>query len=183
MSWSKGGYRYDTRRLYYNNIGVLCVLLLCTGCSISYKFNGATIDYTRIKTITIEDFPNQAPLVYPPLSQMFSERLREQFRRNTRLEPVDANGDLVLEGAIVGYELTPIAMQEDALSAMTRFTITVRVSYTNMEEEKKSFSGRTFTSSQEFDSNNLFSDIQEGLAQEMIEDLVKQIFNATVEDW
>ncbi len=183
MSWSKGGYRYDTRRLYYNNVGVLCVLLLCTGCSISYKFNGATIDYTRIKTITIEDFPNQAPLVYPPLSQMFSERLREQFRRNTRLEPVDANGDLVLEGAIVGYELTPIAMQEDALSAMTRFTITVRVSYTNMEEEKKSFSGRTFTSSQEFDSNNLFSDIQEGLAQEMIEDLVKQIFNATVEDW
>lgn len=158
-------------------------LMIGTSCSISYKFNGATIDYTRIKTVTIEDFPNQAPLVYPPLSQMFSERLREQFRRNTRLEPVDANGDLILEGAIVGYELTPMAMQEDALSAMTRFTITVRVSYTNMVEEKKSFSARTFTSSQEFDSNNLFSDIQEGLANELIDDLVKQIFNATVEDW
>lgn len=164
-------------------IGAVMLLLMGTSCSISYKFNGATIDYTRIKTVTIEDFPNQAPLVYPPLSQMFSERLREQFRRNTRLEPVDANGDLILEGAIVGYELTPMAMQEDALSAMTRFTITVRVSYTNMVEEKKSFSGRTFTSSQEFDSNNLFSDIQEGLANELIDDLVKQIFNATVEDW
>ena len=159
------------------------LLLMGTSCSISYKFNGATIDYTRIKTVTIEDFPNQAPLVYPPLSQMFSERLREQFRRNTRLEPVENNGDLILEGAIVGYELTPIAMQEDALSAMTRFTITVRVSYTNMVEEKKSFSARTFTASQEFDSNNLFSDIQEGLANELIDDLVKQIFNATVEDW
>ena len=159
------------------------LLLMGTSCSISYKFNGATIDYTRIKTVTIEDFPNQAPLVYPPLSQMFSERLREQFRRNTRLEPVENNGDLILEGAIVGYELTPMAMQEDALSAMTRFTITVRVSYTNMVEEKKSFSGRTFTSSEEFDSNNLFSDIQEGLANELIDDLVKQIFNATVEDW
>lgn len=164
-------------------IGAVMLLLMGTSCSISYKFNGATIDYTRIKTVTIEDFPNQAPLVYPPLSQMFSERLREQFRRNTRLEPVENNGDLILEGAIVGYELTPIAMQEDALSAMTRFTITVRVSYTNMVEEKKSFSGRTFTSSQEFDSNNLFSDIQEGLANELIDDLVKQIFNATVEDW
>ena len=164
-------------------IGVVLLLMIGTSCSISYKFNGATIDYTRIKTVTIEDFPNQAPLVYPPLSQMFSERLREQFRRNTRLESVDANGDLILEGAIVGYELTPMAMQEDALSAMTRFTITVRVSYTNMVEEKKSFSGRTFTSSQEFDSNNLFSDIQEGLANELIDDLVKQIFNATVEDW
>ena len=164
-------------------IGVVMLLLMGTSCSISYKFNGATIDYTRIKTVTIEDFPNQAPLVYPPLSQMFSERLREQFRRNTRLEPVENNGDLILEGAIVGYELTPMAMQEDALSAMTRFTITVRVSYTNMVEEKKSFSGRTFTSSQEFDSNNLFSDIQEGLANELIDDLVKQIFNATVEDW
>jgi hypothetical protein len=164
-------------------IGVVMLLLMGTSCSISYKFNGATIDYTRIKTVTIEDFPNQAPLVYPPLSQMFSERLREQFRRNTRLEPVQTNGDLILEGAIVGYELTPMAMQEDALSAMTRFTITVRVSYTNMVDEKKSFSGRTFTSSQEFDSNNLFSDIQEGLAGELIDDLVKQIFNATVEDW
>lgn len=126
-------------------IGVVMLLLIGTSCSISYKFNGASIDYTRIKTVTIEDFPNQAPLVYPPLSQMFSERLRDQFRRNTRLEPVQTNGDLVLEGAIVGYELTPMAMQEDALSAMTRFTITVRVSYTNMVEEKKSFSGRTFT--------------------------------------
>ena len=164
-------------------IGAVMLLLMGTSCSISYKFNGASIDYTRIKTVTIEDFPNQAPLVYPPLSQMFSERLRDQFRRNTRLEPVQTNGDLVLEGAIVGYELTPMAMQEDALSAMTRFTITVRVSYTNMVEEKKSFSGRTFTSSQEFDSNNLFSDIQEGLANELIDDLVKQIFNATVEDW
>lgn len=164
-------------------IGAVMLLLMGTSCSISYKFNGATIDYTRIKTVTIEDFPNQAPLVYPPLSQMFSEHLREQFRRNTRLEPVETNGDLILEGAIVGYELTPMAMQEDALSAMTRFTITVRVSYTNMVEEKKSFSGRTFTSSQEFDSNNLFSDIQEGLANELIDDLVKQIFNATVEDW
>ena len=164
-------------------MGAVMLLLMGTSCSISYKFNGATIDYTRIKTVTIEDFPNQAPLVYPPLSQMFSERLREQFRRNTRLEPVETNGDLILEGAIVGYELTPMAMQEDALSAMTRFTITVRVSYTNMVEEKKSFSGRTFTSSQEFDSNNLFSDIQEGLANELIDDLVKQIFNATVEDW
>ena len=73
-------------------IGVVGLLLLGASCSISYKFNGATIDYTRIKTVTIEDFPNQAPLVYPPLSQMFSERLREHFRRNTRLEPVDANG-------------------------------------------------------------------------------------------
>ena len=164
-------------------IGVVMLLLIGTSCSISYKFNGASIDYTRIKTVTIEDFPNQAPLVYPPLSQVFSERLRDQFRRNTRLEPVQTNGDLVLEGAIVGYELTPMAMQEDALSAMTRFTITVRVSYTNMVDEKKSFSGRTFTSSQEFDSNNLFSDIQEGLAGELIDDLVKQIFNATVEDW
>ena len=170
-----------SRLLYI--IGVVMLLLMGTSCSISYKFNGATIDYTRIKTVTIEDFPNQAPLVYPPLSQMFSERLREQFRRNTRLEPVENNGDLILEGAIVGYELTPMAMQEDALSAMTRFTITVRVSYTNMVDEKKSFSGRTFTSSQEFDSNNLFSDIQEGLANELIDDLVKQIFNATVEDW
>lgn len=165
----------------------LLTLLLCVvalwGCSISYKFNGATIDYTRIKSIAIETFPNQAALVYPPLSQMLHEKLHDQFRRNTRLEITEGSGDLILEGAIVGYDLTPIAAQEDSFSALTRFTITVRVDYTNLVDEDKSFSARTFSASQDFDSNKLFSDVQEALSQELLDDIIKQIFNATVEDW
>ncbi|MGL4491726.1 MAG: hypothetical protein ACRCT5_02655, partial [Tannerellaceae bacterium] len=64
---------------------ILCLisLVILASCSISYKFNGASIDYTKIKTITIKEFPNQAPLVYPPLSQMFSEALIDIFTTQT----------------------------------------------------------------------------------------------------
>ena len=69
-----------------------------SACSISYKFNGASIDYTKVKTITIQDFPNQAPLVYPQLSQLFTEGLKDIYVRQTRLEMVNNKGDLELEG-------------------------------------------------------------------------------------
>ena len=63
-----------------NKIWLFCLIgLMVTACSISYKFNGASIDYTKVKTITIKDFPNQAPLVYPPLSQKFTEALKDIY--------------------------------------------------------------------------------------------------------
>ena len=71
---------------------VLSVIL--TGCTISYKFNGASIDYTKVKTICIKDFPNQAPLVYPPLAQQFTEGVKDIYVRQTRLALVRDNGDL-----------------------------------------------------------------------------------------
>ena len=101
--------------LKINKIWLFCLIgLIVTACSISYKFNGASIDYTKVKTITIKDFPNQAPLVYPPLSQKFTEALKDIYIRQTRLQLVGSNGDLDLEGEITGYDLTPMAVKEDA---------------------------------------------------------------------
>ena len=61
-------------------IGLFCLVgVLVTACTISYKFNGASIDYTKIKSISIKDFPNQAPLVYPPLSQQFTEGVKDIY--------------------------------------------------------------------------------------------------------
>ena len=113
-----------------NKIWLFCLIgLMVTACSISYKFNGASIDYTKVKTITIKDFPNQAPLVYPPLSQKFTEALKDIYIRQTRLQLVGSNGDLDLEGEITGYDLTPMAVKEDAYASQTKLTITVRVRY------------------------------------------------------
>ena len=89
--------------LKINKIWLFCLIgLIVTACSISYKFNGASIDYTKVKTITIKDFPNQAPLVYPPLSQKFTEALKDIYIRQTRLQLVGSNGDLDLEGDSYG---------------------------------------------------------------------------------
>ena len=112
--------------MFKKNVIWFCLLLglVLTACSISYKFNGASIDYTKVKTITIKDFPNQAPLVYPQLSQEFTEALKDIYIRQTRLQLVNDNGDLELEGEITGYQLTPMAVKEDAWSSQTKLTIT-----------------------------------------------------------
>jgi len=65
---------------------ILIVLLVSNSCTVSYKFNGAYIDYTKIKTISIADFVNTAELVYAPLSQEFTEKLRDVYTKSTRLQ-------------------------------------------------------------------------------------------------
>ena len=54
------------------NLLVFLGLLIATACSISYKFNGASIDYTKVKTIMISDFTNQASYVNPTLAPEFT---------------------------------------------------------------------------------------------------------------
>lgn len=156
--------------------------LLLTACTISYKFNGASIDYTKVKTITIKDFPNQAPLVYPPLSQVFTEALKDIYIRQTRLQLVRSNGDLELEGEITGYELTPLAVKEDAYASQTKLTITVRVRYSNRVTPDDDFE-QSFSAYREFDSNQMLQNVQDALCKEIVDELIDQIYNATVANW
>lgn len=164
-------------------IWLFCLIgVLATACTISYKFNGASIDYTRIKTITIKDFPNQAPLVFPPLSQKFTEALKDLYTRQTRLQLVNNNGDLELEGEITGYDLTPMAIKEDAYASQTKLTITVRVRYSNRITPEKDFE-QSFFAYREFEATKMLQDVQDQLSKEIIDELVDQIYNATVADW
>ena len=158
------------------------LVLLVTACYISYKFNGASIDYTKVKTITIQDFPNQAPLVYPQLSQLFTEGLKDIYVRQTRLEMVNNNGDLELEGEITGYDLSNTAVKEDAYASLTKLTVTVRVRYSNRVNPDEDFE-QSFSAYREFDANTMLEQVQEELCTEIIEELVDQIYNATVANW
>ena len=140
----------------------LVLSVIMAGCTISYKFNGASIDYTKVKTISIKDFPNQAPLVYPPLSQQFTEGVKDIYVRQTRLSLVRDNGDLQLEGEITGYDLTPMAVKEDAYSSKTKLTITVKVRYTNRTNADEDFE-QSFSAYREFDSNVMLQNVQDQL--------------------
>ena len=117
---------------------LLCVILL-NACTISYKFNGASIDYSTTKTISIADFPNMAALVYPPLSNNLSDGIRDLFQRQTRLEQVRRGGNLEIEGEITGYALTPMAVSADSYASETKLTITVKVRFTNNVAPEESF--------------------------------------------
>jgi len=157
-------------------------ILFMTGCSISYTFNGASIDYTKIKSITIKDFPNQAPSVYPPLSQVFTEELKDRYIRQTRLQIAPVNGDLDLEGEIIGYDLAQLAVREDAFASQTQLTIAVRVRYTNRTNPDEDFE-QTFSANRPFSNDRMLQDVQDELCLEIVKEIVDQIYNATVANW
>ena len=164
------------------NLLVFLGLLIATACSISYKFNGASIDYTKVKTIMISDFTNQASYVNPTLAPEFTEELKDIYIRQTRLEQVTSNGDLALEGEVTGYDFTPMAVKEDALSSQTRLTITVRVRYMNNTNPDEDFE-QSFSAYREFDSNLMLQQVESSLCAEIIEEIVYQVYNATVANW
>lgn len=164
------------------NLLVCLCLLIATACSISYKFNGASIDYTKVKTIMISDFTNQASYVNPTLAPEFTEELKDIYIRQTRLEQVTSNGDLALEGEVTGYDFTPMAVKEDALASQTRLTITVRVRYMNNTNPDEDFE-QSFSAYREFDSNLMVQQVESSLCAEIIEEIVDQVYNATVANW
>ena len=158
------------------------IILLLSSCTISYKFNGASINYNLIKTISVSDFPIRAALVSPPLSEVFTNSLKDAYTQQTALQMVDVNGDLQVEGEITGYDLSPQAVGTDAYATMTRLTITVKVRFTNTKEPQYDFD-RTFSAYQDFSSTQMLTDVQDGLIETITDELVDLIFNATVANW
>lgn len=164
------------------NILLLLLLTLASSCTISYKLNGASIDYTTTKTISFEAFPIKAPLVYAPLAVNFNDELTGKFASQTRLEQVRQDGDLHISGAITGYSLSPQAVKADAYAAQTRLTIKVKVKFINKKNPSEDFE-QEFSAYRDFDATRLLTDVQDELCNEMIKELVEQIFNATVANW
>jgi len=157
-------------------------LLVLSGCTVSYKFNGASIDYTKVKTISIEDFPIQATLVYAPLSPKFTEGLKDLFIRQTKLKMVKKDGDLQLDGEIVGYELTPMATRADGYASETKLTVTINVRFVNTKKPDENFEQR-FSAYQTFQSSQMLDDVQDTLLEDIIKEISESIFNKTVANW
>lgn len=161
---------------------LLTLTLMASSCRISYSFRTASIDYELTKTLMIAHFVNQAPLVYPPLEQRFNEEMKDMFTRNTRLQLVNQNGDMEIEGEIVGYELTPMAVQEDAFASETKLTMTVRMRFRNNKSDAPEMEER-ISANRTFSSNTIFDSVQDQLIGELIDEIVDQIFNATMANW
>ncbi|MBD8389811.1 LPS assembly lipoprotein LptE [Dysgonomonas sp. BGC7] len=162
---------------------LFCLLsVVVISCTVSYKFNGASINYQETPDIDLREFQNQAPLVYPLLTQVFNERMKDVFTRNTKLRFTTVNPALEIEGEIVRYDLTPQAVQENNLAAQTRLTMAVKFRYRNNkrpEQDKE----ETISAYRDFSSSLMLTDVQDQLIKELTEDIVDQIFNATMSNW
>jgi outer membrane lipopolysaccharide assembly protein LptE/RlpB len=160
----------------------LFALLLLTSCSVSYKFNGASIDYTKTKTIQIADFPIRSSYVWGPMASIFNNQLRDQYANHTKLIQVKRNGDLRLDGEITRYEQRNKSVSAEGYSAQTELTMTVNVRFTNNVNHAEDFE-KQFSSSASYETTVSLTSVQEELVTQMVKDITDQIFNATVANW
>lgn len=157
-------------------------LLLC-GCGIyTLSFSGTSIE-PDVNTIDIEFFEYKAQKVNPTLSNDLTEALRSQFRRMTRLEQVDVDGDLVITGEITGYDVTPQAITADEVAARNRLSVSVTVSFENRKHPEDDFSKKSFSAYSDYESTQTLDAVESSLSKEIVDKLVEDIFNATVAQW
>ena len=148
----------------------------------SYKFNGASINYDIIKSISIDNFPNRAVYQWGPMEAMFNNALSDIYVNQTKLRQVNRGGDLSLSGEITAYDQINKSISSDGYSSMMQLKMSVNVRFENTKNHSEDFE-RQFSASREFDASQQLGDVQEELVTQMIDEIVEQIFNATVANW
>lgn len=169
-----------TQRFACCLVVILSCCFLLSACGI-YSFSGASIP-AEAKTVSVQYFPNNAPLVNPMLSNTLTNALNDIFVNQTTLQSVAQNGDLALEGEIIGYSTSPIAITGNQTAALNRLTVTVNVRFTNRYDESKDFE-QSFSQYQDYPSGQDLSTVQDVLVEEIVNNLCEDIFNKAVVNW
>ena len=168
-------------RLFARIFPLLAAVLMLSACGI-YSFSGTSIQ-NDVNTINIDYFEYRAEKVNPSLSNDITEALRTRFRRMTRLEQVEQDGDLEITGEIVGYNVAPAAVSADEIATRNRLTVTVRVNFTNRKYPEDDFDGKSFSAYADYDTTNTLDAVESALCTEIVDKLIEDIFNATVAQW
>ena len=161
-------------------LSILLMTFLVTSCGI-YSFTGTSIQ-ADVNTITIPYVEYKALRVNPSLSNDMTEALQDKFRKLTRLEQVDVDGDLELVCEITGYDVKATAVTADEQAAQNRLTVTVKVEFTNRKYPEDDVS-KSFSAYEDFDATLSLDAVEGTLCETIIEKLVEDIFNATVAQW
>lgn len=172
----------DWKRNKIRLLAISIIAVIVTSCSVSYKFNGASIDYNTTKTIQIADFPIRSSYVWGPMASIFNNQLKDIYANHTKLIQVRRNGDLKVEGEITRYEQRNKAVSAEGYSAQTELSMTVNVRFTNNKNHSEDFE-RTFTATSTYETTQSLNSVQEELVTQMCKEITDQIFNATVANW
>lgn len=154
---------------------------MLTGCKVSYSFTGASIS-PQVKTVSVAYFQNRASLVQPGLSQRLTDALIDKCKAETNLKYVRDGGDVSFEGEITDYNTRPLTVGADARAASNRFSISVRVKFTNVIEPDLSYE-QTFSRYADYDSNLDLSQVESKLSEEIVKMIVEDIFNQAFVNW
>ena len=158
----------------------IAISLVVNSCGV-YNFTGAKpVD---AKTFQVNYFQNNAPLVEPGIERTFTLELQDIIQSQTNLNLVSQGGELIYEGEIVDYRITPMTATADQRAAQNRLTITVMVRFTNRNKEDDNFEKR-FSHFDDFDANQQLVGSQLNKSLDVIfERITQDIFNESLAKW
>lgn len=150
------------------------------GCG-AYSFTGGNVG--DAKTIQVDYFPNQAALVEPQLSPLFTQELQDLFIRQTSLSLVPSGGDLRFEGEITGYRVNPMSATSQQTAAQNRLTVTINVRFFNRLKPDDDFE-KQFSFYSDFAADaQLTGSVLDAALEEILDRLTQDIFNSSVGKW
>lgn len=161
-------------------IAITSAALLLCACGI-YSFSGTSIQ-PDIKTVTIEMFGYRALKVNPTLANNLTEAFKTKFKRLTKLEQVEEDGDIILSGEITGYDVSAQAITAQEVASKNRLTVSIKAKFTNKKYPEDDFE-QSFSAFAEFDATQTLDGVQDALCEEIIDKLVEDVFNASVAKW
>ncbi|WKN31133.1 LptE family protein [Porifericola rhodea] len=174
-------------KAYWNYLLICVLALFCQACGV-YSFSGASLS-PEVKTISIQNFFNDSGGGPANISQVFTENIKDYYQQNTNLTLIDENGDLLLEGNITRYDFTPVAPRSSGsnevadVASLMRLNITVNVTYINTTDDEFNFDNRSFSFFSDFNAEQDPSSVEDELIEEIFDQIIFDIFNASVANW
>ena len=159
---------------------VVLMTFSINSCSV-YNFTGTgKID---AKTFQVNFFQNNAELIEPGIDRTFTQQLQAIIQNQTNLNLTNTGGDLVYEGEIVGYNITPMTATADQRAAQNRLTITVNVRFTNKNKEEDNFEKRFSFFFDYTGSDQLIGSKLTEAVDTIFERITQDIFNESLAKW
>ena len=178
--------KFKIRNFGLGKVFFLCIyLFFLQSC---YSFTGSSLS-PETKTIQIKEFPNNAALMNANLAQQFSTDIQNRFLQRTTLKGASENPDILIEGEITDYSITPTTISSAVnapggtiQAAQNKLTITVKLHYENKIEPDKSFD-RTYSDEAVFSSDMDINTIETSQVKVVNERIINKIFNDIVANW
>lgn len=160
---------------------VITLLLLVSACRVELKFTeGNTGD---AETALVRQFTVDAPLAPPTAGQLLTEKLQEVLLSQSRLDLISSDkADVIFEGRVSKYEISPVGIQSGDVAAQNRLLITVDVIFTNAVDGEQSYQ-QSFTRFSDFPGTTEITAVQDELIDEIYELITQDMYNKAFSNW
>ena len=155
--------------------------MVLLGCG-AYSFSGISLT-PETKTFQVNYFENNAPLIEPGLGRDFRVALEELILNQTNLDLVKSGGDIVYEGEIVEYRISPTTAIANNTAAQNRLTIAVKVHFYDKNDADAEFDQRFSFYFDYAGSAQLVGSQKDAAIAEIFERLTQDIINASLAKW